>query len=601
MYPYLRRFSRQYVLPYWRWYLPATAAVLVTNWLAVQIPVALGAALDALKAGGQDGTVMLSAAKIAIFGVSIIVVRTISRIWFFSPARKAEFDLREDLFARMLRLQPELFARYTTGDLLSRTTSDVTFARAFAGFALLQGVNVIAALTMALGQMLSTSVSLTLAVAVPIFAGYGVVQAGTGRLFDLQRKGQQQVAEFADTLLGSIQGVATIQAFCVEQPFVERLDRSADTLRRTNLKLARLRAVVFPLLTVAGGLSVFLLLAIGGPLAINGTLSAGTLVSFVALVGYLLGPLRLLGVLLPVFQRAEASLERIYVLFDAPVDRPELLPTVAGSPAPRPFPSRDRGPTIELRDLTFAFPDAPDHPVLQHLDAVIPGGTSVGIFGRTGSGKTTLLRLLSRLRNPPAGTMLLDGHDIRSLDLDDLRDHLVVVPQTSFLFSETIRENVGLGLTSDTIHEAVRAAALSQDLAALPEGLDTVVGERGIVLSGGQRQRVALARGLARHGELILLDDVLSAVDHHTEQELIEMLEARRTGTGLPTRILVSHRMSALERCDQILVMDAGRIVDRGTHAELVDRPGLYQDAWRVQRQRPEDEVDGAPVAEVSP
>lgn len=598
--PHLRRFLRQYVLPLWRWYVPATLAVLLTNWLAVRIPATLAVGLDALRAGGVGpaGTTVTDAAlHIGLYGASIIVIRSLSRIWFFTPARLAEFTLREDLFAHLLRLQPSFYAKYPTGDLLSRATSDVTFARAFAGFALLQAVNVIAALSMALAQMVSTSAPLTIAAAIPIFAGYAVAQGGASRLFGMQRMVQAQVATFSDGLLGAITGVATIQAFCAEDAFVARLNTMADAMRRTNVQLAALRAVVFPLLTVAGGVSIFLLLALGGPMVVAGAVSPGELAAFIALVGYLIVPLRLLGVLLPVFQRAEASLERIHVILDSPVERPERGQE-------QPFPTPGRGPAIELRHLTWAFPDAPETPVLRDISVTLPAGASVGIFGRTGAGKTTLLRLLARLQNPPPGTVFVGGIDITRLDLDDLRRHLVMVPQVSFLFGETVRENVGLGAPDARIREAVAAAALTPDLAALPDGLETVVGERGIVLSGGQRQRVALARGLARDGEIVLLDDVLSAVDHHTEQQLIDMLEGRGGSTGRgaapggetrPTRILVSHRMSALERCDVVLVIDAGRVVDVGTHATLVEQAGIYRDAWMVQRTRPDVAPEASP------
>ena len=249
---HLRRFTRRYVLPYWRWYLAGSAAVLATNALAVQVPVWLAVGLDALRAGGvgPDGRSVADAAwHIGVYGALIMVIRTASRLWFFTPARNAVFDLREDLFAHCLRLQPGFFAQHPTGDLLSRATADITYARAFAGFATLQAVNVVAALAMALGQMLAMSPGLTAAVAVPIVGGYALVQWGAGRLMALQRRVQAQVASFADELLGAIHGVATVQAFCVEDAFVARMDARADALRASNLALARLRAGVFPLLT----------------------------------------------------------------------------------------------------------------------------------------------------------------------------------------------------------------------------------------------------------------------------------------------------------------------------------------------------------------
>ncbi|MDP2317590.1 MAG: ABC transporter ATP-binding protein [Pseudomonadota bacterium] len=565
-----------YVRPLAWWYVVGTFLVVLTNGLSVRVPVEMAHGLDALRAGAPG--VRDAAIHIGLLGVAIIATRTLSRVLFFTPGRHAEFALREDLFAHLLRLQPDFYAKYTTGDLLSRATSDVTFARAFAGFALLQGINVVAALFMAVGQMLLISPTLTLACAVPVAVSFVVVRGGVGRMFDMQRQAQAQLAALSDDLLGSLQGVATVQAFCVEETFVARLLRHASALRASNLAMARLRALVFPVLTVAGGVCVFLLISLGGDMVLAGRLTAGQIAAFIALVAYLLVPLRLLGVLLPVFQRSEASLERIYTVLDAVPDRPD-----AGRALPLPVGAT--GPTIELRHLSYAWPDAPERKVLDDVDVVLPGGATIGVFGRTGAGKSTLLRLLARLDNPPPGTVFVDGVDVTRVDLPDWRHRITMVPQAPFLFSESIEENVGLGASGEAIRTAVAAASLSVDLKALPDGLGTVVGERGISLSGGQRQRVALARGLVRDTDVVLLDDVLSAVDHHTERELLAMLRERRADGRTPTRIIVSHRLSALEQADMVLVLDEGRLVDQGTHAELLARPGPYRDAWSAQRE----------------
>ncbi len=637
---HLPRFLRAYALPRWRWYVAGSAAVLLTNWMSVRVPVEMAAGLDALRAG-QPG-VASAAAHIALLGIGVIVFRTLSRVWFFTPGRLVEFDLREDMFARALRLQPGFYAGYPTGDLLTRLTSDVTFARAFAGFALLQLVNVVAALVMSLGQMLAMSPLLTGLCALPIAVGFAVVQRGTRQSFGLQRQVQTQLGALSDELLGDLQGVATIQAFDVEDVFVRRLEARAGDLRATNLALARLRALVFPLLTVAAGVCVYLLLAVGGPMALHGDgITAGELAAFVALLAYLLVPLRLLGVMVPVFQRAEASLERIHAVLDAPIERPEGDSPVA-------YPSAGRGPTIEVRGLTFhhapakpalgaegahaapsrppldgglrgrgrslaapgaaspsgehslptlaasgrfaangdGVPSATPPPVLDDLTFTLRAGTTTGVYGATGAGKTTLLRVLARLSNPPAGTVFVDGVDVTALDLAEWRTRMMLVPQAPFLLGESIRENIGFGASDEAVLAAARAAQLTPDLQALPDGLDTVVGERGVVLSGGQRQRVALARALLREAEVVLLDDVLSAVDHTTEQELVRMLRSRGTeGSTVraPTRVIVSHRMSALEHAEQILVLDGGRLVDTGTHGELLARPGPYRDGWEAQ------------------
>jgi ATP-binding cassette subfamily B protein len=313
-------------------------------------------------------------------------------------------------------------------------------------------------------------------------------------------------------------------------------------------------------------------------------LTVGELAAFTALLTVLLPPLRSFGWMLSVIQRGRAALDRIFELMDEPVERPEGttgLVSVSGD-----------GPAIEFRDLRFAYPDDPDRPVLDGVSARVEGSAVVGLFGRTGSGKSTLLRLLTRLFNPPPGTILVDGNDILDLDLGSWRSRITMVPQRPFLFSDSIAANVGLDERSDRdqVRRAVAAAALAADLQALPDGLDTVVGERGIMLSGGQRQRVALARGLCRGGDVLILDDVLSAVDHETEGHLVETIAGIARGPRSPTVFISSHRLSAFRSCDEILVMDRGRLVDRGTHDDLISRAGPYLDAWVVQSQRPKGE-----------
>lgn len=562
------RFVRNEVLPLWRWYLAGIIAVLLTNWMSVQVPVQMAKALDVMRANGDTKPF---AYTVAALGLAIIITRTLSRVWFFTPGRIAEFRMRSQFFAHLLRLQPEFYAQQNTGDLLSRATSDVTYARAFAGFALLQGCNVIGSLAFGLAQMAWYSPQLTLAVALPCVVAFGGMQIATRRLMELQRQGQVQLGRLADELLGTFSGVATVQAFCVEDVFNRRVEDRAADLRMTNLTMTRIRAVAFPLLTVAGGVATWGLLVFGAQAVQAGTLSAGDLAAFIALVAFIIMPMRMLGWLVPVLQRSEASLERIHAVLDAQPDRPDSAHALA---AP------NDAPEIEVKGLTFAFPGAPERPVLHDVSFRIAPGETIGIYGPVGSGKSVLLRLLSRLINPPEGAVLINGADLRHIDLAAWRRALCVVPQTPFLFSETIRENVGFGAPDEAVQRAVHAASLSVDLHALPDGLGTVVGERGVALSGGQRQRVALARGLLRDAPVVLLDDVLSAVDHHTEQELIGTLRSRSGST----RLVISHRLSALVHTDRILVLDSGKLVDQGTHDQLISRPGPYAEAWNLQR-----------------
>jgi ATP-binding cassette subfamily B protein len=578
----LARLLRHYAWRY-RWsYLVGGVFLWITNYLSVSIPGEIGRAIDALRIDEPLGS---HVAAIAVMGIGVICVRTLSRILIFNPGRHLEYQLREDLFARLMRLQPSFYADHKRGDIVSRAANDITWVRTLVGYGGLQVFNVTIAVALTCWKMLSLSPLLTVLVLLPILTGVGLVQWGIRRLFHLSLRSQEQLGEISEHVLGSLQGMAAIQGFVADEAFIERFeDRNMDWLR-TTMRLAVIRAAALPLLVLAGGIAMTALIAVGGNLVLTGQLSVGELAAFTALLTVLLPPLRSVGWMLSVIQRGRAALERIFELIDAPVDRPEgeqgrVL--VAG-----------HGPAIELNGLSFAYPDEPGRKVLDGVTVAIAPGTVVGMFGRTGSGKSTLLRVLARLYSPPQDSVLIDGVDLTTIDLASWRRRIAMVPQRPFLFSDTIAANIALSEEADDnlIRQAVAMAALEQDIAVLPDGLDTVVGERGIMLSGGQRQRVALARGLHRGGDLLVLDDVLSAVDHETEARLVETVAGLARRPEAPTVFIASHRLSALRHCDVVLVLDRGSLVDSGSHAELIARPGPYQDAWSVQSQGPVEEV----------
>ncbi len=592
------RLLRDYGRNHWRSYLGGILALLATNWLAVRIPVEIGTAIDALRHGQPTGRHALA---IAVMGLLVMGVRTLSRVLFFNPGRDVEYELRRDIFAHLMRLRPEFYARHKRGDIVSRASNDITWARLAMGFALLAIFNVSTALLMTGGQMVLLSPRLTLFIAVPLVAGLVFLRVCIQILLNTQRRFQEEMGLLSDQVLGTLQGIASIQGFVAEDAFIQRFeDRNQRILDLSN-KLATLRSVAFPALILAGGLAMTLLVGVGGHMALAGELSVGELAAFAALLATLAGPLRSLGWMLSVFQQSRAALERIFELLDAPVLRPEL-------PSPLPQPGPGHGVGFHVDELDFAYPDEPDRPVLRGISLDIAPGEVVGVFGRTGSGKSTLLRVLARIYDPPAGAVEVRAADaavsdttvsdttvsdttvadLRQLDLYAWRDRLAVVPQRPFLFSDSILDNISLDDPPDRarVEAVVDRAALGGDLAALPDGLDTVVGERGIMLSGGQRQRAALARGLYRDADVIMLDDVLSAVDHETEARLVDTLTRLARSERAPTTFIVSHRLSALRHADRILVLSEGRLVDQGRHDELIARPGLYRDTWQVQSER---------------
>ena len=596
------RMLATYAWPH-RWSFAGGFAMLAaTNWLSVEIPVRIGGAIDRYAKGEDPLPAIL---LVGLMGVAVIVVRTLSRVLIFNPGRSAEYALRRDLFGHLLALRPAFYASRATGDIISRASSDITFARVLTGFGVMQAVNVSLALSLTAWKLMSLSPVLTLWAVVPITVGMIIVRSAIQRIFRLHRESQEQLSALSDHILGSFQGIATIQGFNAEPRFRERLDARDHELFTTRTTAAAISSVAFPGLTLAGSISVFTLLFVGGPMAVEGTLSVGDLVAFQGLLLMLLSPLRSMGWMISIFQRGQVSLERIFDLIDAPVARPE-----GDQPAPLP---ETTGPAYAARSLSFAYPDDPDTEVLHDVTIDIPGGSVVGLFGRTGSGKSTFIRLLTREYDPPRGTVFIGessgpaSTDLSSVDLHAYRERLAVAPQRPFLFSDTIGENIEMSARPADLGREDRApidpaararaahlAALDPDLAALPDGIDTVVGERGIMLSGGQRQRAALARALYKRGDIIILDDVLSAVDHETEHHLVEALSSLGESGARPTTFIASHRLSALRHADLVLVFDHGRLIDTGSHTELVERPGPYRDTWLAQR------PDGAEVQEVA-
>ena len=573
------RFIREYARPYWRWYLSGLIFLFATNWLTVQIPRQLARAIDSMGFNGNPDVVRNALLMIAGMGISIMLVRTLSRVLFFTPGRLIEFKLKNNIFAHMMRLQPQQVAKWENGDIVSRSSNDITYLRALVGFGGLQIANVTIAVALAGAQMIALSPRLTLLVLAPMAVGLVIVQIGISKFYLLVRQSQEHLASLSSHILSTLHGIQTVQGFNAQEALLERFTERNKAYLETNLHLARVRTFFMPILVHCGGLSIAILLVVGGNMVQEGALSIGELVGFTTYVAILLNPLRSLGWLLSVFQRGITSLERIYELTDTEPDRPEGATGVVLE--------NTGGPELRFEKLSYAYPDAPESPVLKDLTCVLSSGSVVGLFGKTGSGKTTLLRLLTRSLNPPPGTLFVDGTDIRLLDLNAWRKDVSVVPQLPFLFSESLAENVAMGdLDEDRMLQAVHTAALGPDLQALPDGVNTLVGQKGIMLSGGQRQRTALARGLYRETRCLVLDDVLSAVDHGTERRLIEALEARSSAKApeeRPTTLLVSNRVSALHHADLILVLDEGRLVDQGTHAELIRRPGFYQDAWKHQ------------------
>jgi len=486
-----------------------------------------------------------------------------------------EVDLRARLAGHLLALEPGWHDRAQTGQLLSRYTSDIRSVRYFLSWGLVFSVLNLATFFIAGAQMWSLSPRLTLvtlAVGPPLV--YGAVRYNS-RLHRVYWQVQQEVGELTTVVEENAAGVRVVKAFGREAEQQARLEAEAGAILSENLKAARLRAFYTPLLATLPQLSLAAIVWYGGRMAVEGDITLGTLVAFNSYLVLLAWPLQSLGMLFGFAQRAAASAERVFEVLDQPpgiADRPGAVPL----PAPASGPGGTRGARVTFERVRFRYSDVA-RPSLVDVDLDVPAGTRVAVVGGTGSGKSTLAALVPRLYEPSAGRVLVDGHDVAGFTLDSLREAVAVVHQEPVLFSATLRENVAFGqpgATDEEVLAALDAAAALDVVDALPDGLDTVVGEQGYTLSGGQRQRVALARALLMRPRVLILDDPLSSVDLATEARILAGLDG---ALGSATVLLVANRRVALRLADRIVLLDRGRVVATGSHEDLVEREPRYR------------------------
>ncbi|MCA9690399.1 MAG: ABC transporter ATP-binding protein, partial [Myxococcales bacterium] len=569
---FLLRYARQNVPSY----ALGLVMLFITNYAVVRIPTLIGDALTALQttgpaavAAGQD-----LALELAIWAVIVVFARTLSRVLFFNPGRLVEFRVGVDLFRHLLSLQRPFYMRRKVGELVSVATNDTSAARLLVGFAGLQVCNVAVALPLHVRQMWATDPVLTIWCMVPVAIG-GIYMRHTVRQFyGMVRDSQEYLARLSDRILESYAGIGTTRAHVGEAAVIERFDERNVAYLDLQLRIAKVRSFAMPVLAFTGYVGAGLVLWVGGDRIMQGHMEIGELATFTTLLMSLVALLMSLAWVLAAVSRGVVSLGRI----DAVMRTGDELP-----PADAPL-EIAAPPTLELRDLSFTYA-GDDKPALSAISATVAPGRTLGIFGRTGAGKTTLINLLARVYTPPPGSVQLNGHDVVAIPLADLRRRMAVVPQDPFLFSTTLRDNIRLRgeyrghspdddrsgayakLTQEDdpqLAQVLEEACLREDIRNLPKGLDTVVGERGVMLSGGQRQRAALARALYRRPALLLLDDVLSAVDQGTEARLVAAIrgltEHAVGGAQAPTTVIVSHRTSVLEHADEILVLEGGRV-----------------------------------------
>lgn len=549
--------------------------IVATTAISLAGPWVLRYAIDDLTTTG------VTAAKLGFYGGAILglsafggIFRFLQRRIMIGASRDIEFDLRNDFFARLQLFEPAYFHRNRTGDLMSRATNDLNAVRMMIGPAVMYLSNTVLTFVTVIVLMLSMNRRLTLLSLIPLpILSVAVYYFGAviHRRFD---RIQDQLSTISAVTQEALSGVRVVRAYRQEHFEIQRFRAANEEYLRRNRKLIRVEGAFFPIMGLLMGVGALLVLWLGSRDVIEGRMTIGELVAFNSYLMMLAWPMIAFGWVTNLLQRGTASWKRMLEVLTAE-------PAITDAGASSQVISRDRiRGDIEFRNLTFAYGDTV---VLQRISARLPAGSTTAIVGATGSGKSTLLSLLARLNDPPPGTVFIDGIDVRDLPLAVLRGAIGFVPQEPFLFSASIADNIAFGVPAasrEQIEEAAHVSRLDKDLVDFPKGYDTVVGERGITLSGGQKQRTAIARAVITDPKILVLDDALSAVDTYTEEEILSRLAGVMRSR---TTIIVSHRISTVRNADQIVVLDDGRIVERGTHDQLVGRHGVYAELYRKQ------------------
>ncbi len=547
--------------------------MLLTNFFMMSAPKFVGRAIDTMSGNFTSSDVLryvlLALLCSALAGVFMFLVRQ----FIIVASRKIEYDLKNDFYAHLQRLSLQFFRQSNTGDLMSRATNDLNAVRNYLGPGIMYSLNTLFRLIFALSAMLTVSPMLTLFALLPApVLSYLVYRMGKA-IHEQSQTLQAKYGELSTKVQENLAGIRVIKAYARE----ERDTAAFAALNREyydqNLKLARLQALFYPSMSALLGLSVMLILWIGGQYVIHGQMTLGDITQFLVYMTSLAWPLISIGWVTNILQRAAAAQLR---LDEVMLTQPEIADVASDE-------QLSIEGEIEFRQVSFAYPTQPERLVLKNLSFKIPKGCRFAIVGATGSGKSTLVNLLPRLIEPTGGEILIDGRPIQTLPLRTLRRAIGFVPQDHFLFSDTIRHNIALGVphaSLDEIRKAAWVAAIDEEIERFPAGYDTLIGERGITLSGGQKQRLSIARALLCQPKILILDDSLCAVDTHTEDTILNRLQA---ATATMTVILISHRISTVQHADHIIVLDNGELVESGTHNELLAKDGLYASLYRKQ------------------
>jgi ATP-binding cassette subfamily B multidrug efflux pump len=563
---------------YFKQNLPAVAlgliCLILVDFLLLYVPRIIKRSVDSITYGTASSKTLLMNG-LAIAGIAVIVVgfRFLWRVLILGHARFVERELRERLFGHLLTLSLPYFQRTKTGDLMAHAINDIEAVRMACGLGVVAFTDGLVLGLAAIGFMLAINIKLTIISLLPTPALVILGRSLSAQMHRQFRTVQKIFSDLTETVRESFAGIRVLKAYNREAWEHQRLKEVGEQYISNNMKLAKTTGLFFPLMMLFTNLSLAVVIWLGGGLTIVGAISTGDFVAFMSYLNLLAWPMMAMGWVITLIQRGSASMGRINKILE---ERPEI------HDCHQPMRSLKPQGLIEIRNLTFAYPGQ-SKPALNHVSLTVPPGHTVALVGKTGSGKTTLLELLLRLIEPPSDTIFLDGIEIKRLALESLRKIIGIVPQESFLFSETIRQNLTLGANEYSEEELLKvldAAELATDVASFPKGLDTLLGERGLTLSGGQRQRLTIARALLINPPILVLDDALASVDTRTEERILNNLFELRADK---VNLIVSHRLSTIRRAHAIYVFKDGDLIEQGTHESLMELDSEYARLYRRQ------------------